>query len=243
MVQANQVLNQMQEAAKTGGAVNVPYPVEKEPLFVSFFDASLGKSEMMSAQQAEVHLLAGIEVGRKPCQASFVEFHSSKVHRVVCSSLAAESCTMTPVADKILYNMALFDVMFHGRTEIQPQWRKQLHTGGAIITDAKGLHNHVNKTGSMAAEKRTVLDRLMAKKGGGGLSVLKLRWTPTWKQLADPLMATDLLRELRWKGYLCLVQASRDHREKARRSGQRKAQTERRKLQMQVTRKHLLSPM
>ena len=245
LVQANQVLSQMQEAAKTGGAINVLYPVEKKALFVSFFDASLGKSEVMSAQQAEVHLLTGIEVEHKLCKASLIEFHSSKVHRVVRSSLAAESCAMTSAADKILYNRALFDAMFHGRTEIQPQWRTQLQTGGVIITDAKGLHDHVNKTGSLAAEKQTALDMLMVKRLVED-QVLKLRWTPTWKQLADPLtkeMATDLLKEFRQKGSLCLVETTEDRREEARRSGLRKAQRERRKLRMKVTRKHLLSSM
>ena len=92
----------------------------------------------------------------------------------------------------------------------------------------------------MAAAKQTGLVKRLVED-----QVLKLRWTPTWKQLADPLtkeMATDL-KEFRQKGNLCLVETTEDRQEEARRSGLRKAQRERRKLRMKVTRKHLPSPM
>lgn len=90
---------------------------------------------------------------QRPTKATLLEFHSSKVHRVVRSSLAAESCATTAAADKVLYNRALFDALYRGRTVVTRNWRKELSVDGVIITDAKGLNDRVNKTGSVASEK------------------------------------------------------------------------------------------
>ena len=117
----------MKKAAAEGGAVNMLHAVPGEALFVSYFDASLGKSEAMTAQQAEVHFLTEVDVEKKPTKAVLLEFHSSKVHRVVRSSLAAESCAMTSAADKILYNRALFGALFHWQEVVTPQWRHHHH--------------------------------------------------------------------------------------------------------------------
>ena len=124
---ANQLLVAMKKAAAEGGAENILHAVPGEALFVSYFDASLGKSEAMTAQQAEVHFLTEVDVEKKPTKAVLLEFHSSKVHRVVRSSLAAESCAMTSAADKILYNRALFGALFHWQEVVTPQWRHHHH--------------------------------------------------------------------------------------------------------------------
>ena len=245
LVQANSLLSLMKAAAAKGEAKNVLHPIHGEPLFVSYFDASLGKTESMCAQQAEVHFLTSKTVEIKPTVSSMLEFHSSKVHRVVRSSLAAEACAMTSAADRIMFNRTLFDALFHGCSEISPKWRTELRVGGIIITDAKGLNDHVNKTGSIASEKQAALDMMMVKRLVED-SVLRLRWVPTWKQVADPLtkdMATDLLQRFRTNGRLCLVETQQDREEEQRRAGIRKAQRERRKQRMATTRKHVLFGM
>ena len=245
LAMANAVLAQMKQAAASGAATNVLYPVGGTPLFVSYFDASLGKSEAMSAQQAEIHFLTSTTVESRPSQASLLEFQSCKVHRIVRSSLAAESCAMTSAADRLLYNRALFGALYHGCTEITPQWRGQLTTDGVIITDAKGLNDHVSKTGSMASEKQTALDMLMVKRLVED-QVIRLRWVPTWKQMADPLtkeMNGDLLTTFRKTNSLCLVETAEDQLEEKKRASVRKAQRERRKMRMQATRKYNLPVM
>ena len=134
-----------------------------EALFGSFFDASLGKSEAMTAQQAEVHFLTGMDIKKNSIKTNLLEFHSNKVHRVVRSNLAVESFVMTSAADKILYNRALFGALFHGQEVVAPQWRQELMMGDIIIPDAKDLNDHVNKIGNMANEKLAAVDILMAK--------------------------------------------------------------------------------
>ena len=64
---------------------------------------------------------------------------------------------------------------------------------------------------------------------------IEIRWTPTWKQLADPLtkdMVTSLLETFRHHSKLCLIQTKEDEVEEVRRAGIRKAQRERRKGRM-----------
>ena len=246
LINANQLLAQMLNAAKEGGAKNVLRLIRGTPVFVSYFDASLGKTEAMCAQQAEIHFVTSKDVEVCPTRASLLDFHSSKVHRVVRSSLAAEACAMTSAADRSLYKRALFDALYNGCCEISSQWRKELSIGGTIITDAKGLNDHVNKTGSMASEKQTALDMLMVKRLVED-QVLCLRWVPTWKQLADLLtkdMITELLQKFRASQFLCLVASQEDHDEESRRSAIRKAQRDRRKQRMAKTsKKRSFSPM
>ena len=52
---ANEVLKAMKEEASKGGAQVKTQKLDGEVLFVSYFDASLGKSTTTKAQQGEVH--------------------------------------------------------------------------------------------------------------------------------------------------------------------------------------------
>lgn len=70
LITANQILTQMQNAAKNGGAKNVLHPIQGTQLFVSYFDASLGKTEAMSAQQPKVHFVTSKDVEVRPTRAS-----------------------------------------------------------------------------------------------------------------------------------------------------------------------------
>ena len=67
-------------------------------------------------------------------------------------------------------------------------------TPGCLITDAKGLHDHLHKTGGAATETQSASDR----------------WTPRWKQLDDPLTKemSGSLWELRIKRLLSTFEAT-----------------------------------
>ena len=104
------------------------------------------------------------------------------------------------------------------------------------MTDAEGLHDHVCKTGGTATEKQAALDILLTKQMVES-EVLRLKWTPTWKQLADPLtkeMSYMLLKEFKLHGKICLIQTEEDQQEEMYRSALRKAQRERRKIRMKA---------
>eukprot|EP00435_Cladocopium_sp_Y103_P070035 s255_g34.t1 len=226
---ANKLLESMKAAASRGEALTKIHPLKGELVFVSYFDASLGTSKTTRAQQGEIHFLTTNSVFQNPSRANIVEFHSNKVHRVVRSSLAAEGCSMTSAGDRQLYSRVILDAFLYGKTEVNSGWRQHLKTPGCLVTDAKGLHDHILKTGGVASEKQAALDMLMTKQLVED-GVMQIRWTPTWKQLADPLtkdMVTTLLEHFRRSGKLCLVQTPEDEKEEVRRAGIRKAQRER----------------
>ena len=138
---------------------------------------------------------------------------------------------MASAGDRMLFNRVLFDALFHGRISISAAWRREMKCEGCLVTDAKGLYDHVHKTGGVATERQSALDILMIKQLVED-EILGLRWTPTWKQLADPLtkeMSGSLLQSFRRKPVLCLIQTPEDEKEEVRRSNLRKAQRERRK--------------
>ena len=234
---ANKLLEGMKSAALRGEALTKIHPLKGDLIFVSYFDASLGTSKTNRAQQGEIHFLTTKSVFREPSVANIVEFHSNKVHRVVRSSLAAEGCSMTSAGDRQLYSRVILDAFMYGKTDINSGWRRELQTPGCLVTDAKGLHDHILKTGGIASEKQAALDMLMTKQLVED-NVVQIRWTPTWKQLADPLtkdMVTTLLEQFRHSSKLCLVQTPEDEKEETRRAGIRKAQRERRKMRMKAT--------
>ena len=238
LVEGNKVLKSMKEAAKSGGAQITIRPLRGDPMFVSYFDASLG-SGGGRAQQGEVHLMTTTDAFNKQTTANLLEFHSNKINRVVRSSLAAEGSAMASAGDRLLYNRALYDTLCYGVLEFDPEWRKHLRTIGCLVTDAKGLHDHVLKTGGMATEKQAALDILLVKQLVEN-GALQLRWTPTWKQLADPLtkdMNGSLLEQFRRRSMICLIQTAEDEVEEERRAGIRRAQRERRKVRIQKSTK------
>lgn len=68
-----------------------------------------------------------------------------------------------------------------------------------------GLHVHLHKTGGDASERQAALDMLLMKQLIED-NVMGLRWTPAWRQLADPLtkdMLPTSLEVFKEKGLLC----------------------------------------
>lgn len=215
-------------------------PLDGKPMMVSFFDASLGTSKQGRAQQGEIHLLTSTNTMTKPSVSNILEFHSNKIQRVVRSSLAAEGCAMSSAGDKQLFNRVILDVFLYGKLDLSSSWRQELVTPGCLITDAKGLHDHLHKTGGTASEKQAALDMMLMKQQIEE-GTIGLKWTPTWKQVADPLtkdMSVTLLEDLKKINKVCLIQTPDDEAEEQRRAGLRKAQRERRKSRMKEQQQH-----
>ena len=93
------------------------------PLLVSYFDASLGKSNR--AQQGELHLMTTTAALHTPAPACMLEFRSNRIHRVARSSLAAEGCAMSSAGDRQLFNRMLLDALLYGKTHIGA-WNSRL---------------------------------------------------------------------------------------------------------------------
>ncbi|CAE7449079.1 TY1B-PR1 [Symbiodinium sp. CCMP2592] len=227
------LLERFHQAAKGGRATLAFPPVGEDPVLVTFFDASLGKTGSAAAQRGEVHFIADKKCLREPASAAILEFHSCKISRVVRSSMSAECCSMAAAADKLLYNQKLFDALWFGHIEVGANWRRQLQVPGHLVTDAKSLYDHAQGT-SLAAERQTALDilavRQLIQEGTVGL-----HWVPTWRQFADGL--TKAMADLLFDGFrkarvISLRESETDRVEEERRAGIRRGQRERRKARM-----------
>lgn len=205
-------------------------------MIVSFFDASLGKKEVLSAQLGEFHVITSEDVKDHRVRGNVVEYHSNKIPRVVRSSMAAEGCAMTSAADHQLLTRMIWGAFTHGKTVVDAKWRKSLITTGAVITDAKSLYDHCCKVGHMASERQTALDILTVKDMIQD-KLICIYWTPTFKQLADSLtkeMDDALIRDFKRTGLLCLVQTKADEAIESQRAKIRKGQRERRNLRLKA---------
>ena len=234
LVSANALLVSMREAARKGQAILKMVPIGENPMLLTYFDASLGKSSETTAQRGEVHFLANSDALVKPGPAAIVEFHSNKITRVVRSSMAAECASMARAADRVVYNQKLLDALLHGNLEVPASWRTSLRSRGHLVTDAKSLYDHVHGSSLLASERQVSLDILTVRQMVQA-QLLGLSWVPTWKQFADVLikeMADELFRGFRSSNLLCVKQTAKDQAEEERRSGIRKAQRERRKVRM-----------
>ena len=71
--EGNKVLRTMKDSAKAGGARVTIRPLQGDPMFVSYFDASLG-SGGGRAQQGEVHLMTTEDALRERCPRIYWNF-------------------------------------------------------------------------------------------------------------------------------------------------------------------------
>ena len=139
---------------------------------------------------------------------------------------------MSTALDRQLYLRLLVQCMMHGEPDYGPQWRHELKIPGILVTDAKGLYDHLRTTGSMPKERQTLIDLLVARDLIEAGSV-KLRWVPQSHMLADPLtknMKTTPVFDLLHERLLhALVQTPEGALKETRRSEQRQGQRQRRK--------------
>ena len=71
--------------------------------------------------------------------------------------------------------------------EISSSWRRELQTDGVLITNAKGLHDHADKTRGVATEKQAALDILLIEQLVQD-QVLGPLWTPLTKEMPGVLL-------------------------------------------------------
>ena len=95
-----------------------------------------------------------------------------------------------------LFNRVLLDAFLYKKMEISSNWRQEPKTSGYLITDAKGLRDHLHKTAGVASPR--ALDMMLMKQMIAE-AIVRLNWTPARKQLADP-SPQILLRDPKERG-------------------------------------------
>ena len=213
---------------KEAGRVKIRYPkMDGVPYLVTYFDASLGKEKDGKSQLGSIHFLTDEKVKEGHRPAAVVEFNTTKSSRVVRSSMAAESCSLSLATDRHMYARLVLDMLLRGVYPVTPNWRVECQVKGAIVTDAKSLYDHMNTTGQIPQERQTMLD-LLAAKDLLEQDAFRFFWVPTHRQFADAL--TKKMKDLLWIEYMTkrtisLIQtgdekALEEHRQRLR-QGQR----------------------
>ena len=116
-------------------------------------------------------------------RAHVTDWCSSKIHRVVKSTLAAEAASASYAYDRACYVRVALAEMIHGWNATWTQLLDKIPV--RCVTDSKSFVDMCRKEGSMPTERRIALDvaDLRERLEAGD----ELMWTDTRLMLADPL--------------------------------------------------------
>ena len=95
---------------------------------VTAFDASFAKEPGMKSQAGFVSFLTTTDVahGEVPC--ALVEFQSATITRVVKSTLASESASLSTALDRQLYLRLPVQSLLQGEPVYDPEWRHKMES-------------------------------------------------------------------------------------------------------------------
>ena len=215
------------------GRARLTYPkldLKKKLFYLSYFHASVGKEQDGKSQLGVMHFITTEEARQRPTLAAAIEYSTSKSTRVVRSSMAAESASMSMCIDRHLYGRIVLDMMLWGYRDLDEQWRT-MQVAGGVVTDARSLYDHLGATGQIPAERQTMLD-LMVARHYLEAGAYELFWVPTHKQFGDGL--TKKMRNILWEQFrknpkLSLKETAEERKLEDHRAKLRKGQRLRRK--------------
>jgi hypothetical protein len=207
-------------------------------IVVTSLDASFAKEEGMKSQCGFISMITEESILTKPTLCNIVEFTSARISRVVKSTMAAESASLSLALDRQLYLRLLLEAVLYGEPNMGPEWRHELKIQGVLVTDARSLYDHINKTGSLPSERQTLIDLLIARDLTEANAIL-VKWVPTTHQLADILTklmkAPPVLSKVLHEQEYCLIGNDKELREEQHRAQLRKGQRERRRERVKIT--------
>ena len=196
------------------------------------FDASFAKEPGLKSQAGFPSFVTTSKVLQEKVPCALVEYQSTTISRVVESTLASESASLSTALDRQLYLRLLVQCLLHGEPEYTPEWRHKMSTPGILITDAKSLYDHLNTTGKIPKERQTMIDLLVARDLVEAGAV-RLCWAPTKHMLADMLTKvmkpSDVYDKFREKHLFSLTRSLEDQFLEQHRLDLRQGQRQRRK--------------
>ena len=210
LLRANFILKRAQEWGRQGFGLSFPAGDTKQCL-ACVHDASFGNQPGSDgndccSQQGHLLLLGNEGVFQKETQTHLLEWGSSKIKRVVRSTLAAEAAAASHACDRATFCRALLGEVLFGK---QRPWQRMVQSIKAgYLTDCNSLFQHCQKDGASTTEKRVMLDLADLKQALKEYGDL-LRWTPTNRMLADaftkhipdPEVLLQYLKDLRYGFY------------------------------------------
>ena len=147
-------------------------------VLVTYLDASYAKEPGSKSQAGFVTIATTHTAETDFDLGTIIEFQSSTIRRVTGSCMASEAAALSLAIDRQLYARVLLQSIIHGEPSFSDEWRNNLTIPGILVTDAKSLFDHLNKTGSIPRERQTLLDLLAARELVEG-SIVKVKWVST----------------------------------------------------------------
>ena len=187
LLRANAVLKRLQARSKAAPALVLPAGDRSGRLKVHMMtDANWARQPKSGSQQG--HIIAfGSQSSDKLC---IVSWSSTKIKRVVRSTLAAEACALGAGYDMLIYIRVLLARLLGRKGATWSDQARQVP--GHTWIDCKSLDDMLAKTGATATEKRVTLDvddvrQFLEDESEERHDSDTLSWTPTATMLADPL--------------------------------------------------------
>jgi hypothetical protein len=160
-------------------------------------DASFMGQPNEGSQFGYCILLGSTQLYDGEAKTHMLDWSSSKIHRKVKSTLAAEAAGASRGYDRATFCRALIYEIEHGRGQpkLDPDTGKLAKVPWTeavtkipccVATDCRSLYDLCNKQGSLPDERRVALDLLDVREGLEHFGD-KVRWVPTEHMLSDSL--------------------------------------------------------
>ena len=151
-----------------------------------FFDGSFAKEPGCKSQAGFITVVTTKDMATETRDCCIIEFQSITISRVVKSTMAAESASLSAAVDRHLYVRLLLESMLFGEPEDLKGWRYRLKIPGVMVTDAKSLSDHLRTTGSIPKDRETLI-HLLVTRDLVETKVIDLKWMPTTLMVADAI--------------------------------------------------------
>ena len=231
----NELTDRVQALNRDGQARLIVRPLDIRSIAgLTIMDASFAKEEECKSQMGYFNLVVDKNITEKPVVTNIVEYSSTTISRVVRSTMAAESASLSQAVDRQLYLRWLLESLIYGEPDVTStsDWRMNLKIPGIVVTDAKSLFDHLNKTGSIPTERRTLIDLLVARDLQENNAIM-FKWLPNSHMLADVLTKAtrpnDIYIKFRDSGMFSLVPTTEQTEDEEKRLQLRQGQRQRAK--------------
>ena len=145
-------------------------------------DASFMQQPREGSQQGYAVMIGSTDLYDGSAVTHLIDWGSSKIHRKVRSTLAAEAAAAARAYDRAIYARAMMSEIENG---LQGHWKDEIKTIPFCLgTDCKSLYDLCMKEGSLPDERRVALDLLDVREGIEEIGD-KIRWVPTDHFLVD----------------------------------------------------------
>ena len=172
--------------------------------FMGVHDAAHANLEAGASQQG--HLIFAVHASITNCRVPVpvLSWQSKKIKRVVRSSLAAETCSMSSCQEHLVWVRTMWEQMTRSEFVLE-NYEQFLTTRPSILgTDCKSLYDAIHKEGAAPAstDKRLAIELAIVKaKAVSGET--DLRWSGARYQIAD-----CLTKHASWKSDTVFTESS-----------------------------------